>query len=217
MHPNSLKIFEKYALDYFQTKSTLKILEISPDSFPSSCFKSVASTYDQAKFVWETLGFSNTEFSSKYTYQTNNGYVYPIPDNSFDIVCSANVIEHVPMIWLWMKELSRICKPAGYVVTVNPVSWPFHEAPVDCWRIYPDGMRALYEDSGLSVILSNCESIHIPENIRSWSPTQLVPGMSYQVNYSQIKLYLKKIFKVPVLYATDTITIGQKVKVESAT
>jgi SAM-dependent methyltransferase len=214
MHPNSLKLFEKYALEYFQPKTTLKILEISPDGFPSSCFKSVISRYSDVKLAWETLGLSNTEFSSQYTYQTDEGYTYPVPDDSFDIICSANVIEHIPMIWLWMKELRRICKPGGYVITVNPVSWPFHEAPVDCWRIYPDGMRALYEDSGLRVILSSCESVYIPENIKSWDASQLVPGMSYQVKYSQIKLYLKKLFGIPVLHAVDTITIGQKNKIE---
>jgi hypothetical protein len=34
---------------------------------------------------------------------------------------------------------------AGMSSSVNPVSWVFHEAPVDCWRIYPEGMKALLE------------------------------------------------------------------------
>jgi hypothetical protein len=30
--------------------------------------------------------------------------------------------------------------------------WPFHEYPIDCWRAYPDGMTALYEEGGTVTI-----------------------------------------------------------------
>ena len=54
---------------------------------------------------------------------------------------------------------SRICKPGGLVITIGPVSWPYHEAPIDCWRAYPEGMRALHEDAGLVVELAIVESL----------------------------------------------------------
>ena len=36
-----------------------------------------------------------------------------------------------------------IISPNGYIITINPVSWKYHEAPVDCWRIYPEGMKTI--------------------------------------------------------------------------
>ena len=86
-------------------------------------------------------------------------YSFPVPNDTFDIVIATNVLEHVRKVWVWIKELSRACKPGGHVITINPVSWPYHEIPIDCWRAYPEGMKALYEDGGLEVILSKCEAI----------------------------------------------------------
>jgi len=70
-------------------------------------------------------------------------YAIPVDSESFEIVVSANVIEHVEELWRWVPALARVCRRGGKVITINPISWGFHEAPVDCWRIYPDGMKAL--------------------------------------------------------------------------
>ena len=58
------------------------------------------------------------------------------------------------------------------MIIINPVSWPFHEVPVDCWRIYPDGMKALLEDTSLRVVASRFESLEAPGRKR------YLPGIS---------------------------------------
>ena len=68
-----------------------------------------------------------------------------------------------------MREVARVCKAGGIVITINPVSWPYHEAPIDCWRAYPEGMKALYEDSKLEVIFSGWESLEEPQ-FRNYMP-----------------------------------------------
>ena len=45
-----------------------------------------------------------------------------------------------------MKEVARVVKPDGLVITIAPVSWPYHAAPIDCWRVYPAGLNALWGD-----------------------------------------------------------------------
>ncbi len=67
-----------------------------------------------------------------------------------------------PMFWstsasrgCGCEELSRVVRPGGYIVTVNPVSWPYHEAPIDCWRVFPDGMQALLDDAGLEMVVNS--------------------------------------------------------------
>jgi SAM-dependent methyltransferase len=201
MHPNSKLIFEKYAAPIF--KSHIRVLEIGPNQHPSTYQEIVKDN----TINWETLDM-NTRHTSTLTYVTDDEYSYPVLSNTFDIVFSAQVIEHVRKTWVWMKELSRICKNGGYVITINPLSWPYHESPVDCWRIYPEGMKALYEEAGLKVITSKCESLHIPESLKHYK--YLLPGMSYQTEYSVIKLLIKQMLRLPVVYTLDTITIGIK-------
>ena len=70
----------------------------------------------------------------------------------FDVVLSGQVIEHVPKPWRWMRELARIVKPKGLVCVIGPYQWEFHEGPFDCWRVYPEGMRAVMEEAGLTVL-----------------------------------------------------------------
>ena len=42
-------------------------------------------------------------------------------------------MEHVGKIWVRVAVLERACKEGGYVILINPVSWVFHKAPIDCW------------------------------------------------------------------------------------
>jgi len=150
MHLNSKLLFEKYAKYLF--KPGMRVLEIGPDGFPSTYRKIV----NDNKIEWETL---DMYVSEKLTYSSTSEYQFPIPSDTFDIILSGQVIEHVRKIWLWIKEVARVCRPGGLVVTVNPVSWQFHEFPVDCWRIYPEGMKALYEDAGLVMKMSHFDSL----------------------------------------------------------
>src|SRR3954467_12583007 len=150
MHRNSILLFERYARHLF--KENMRVLEIGPDGHPSS----FAQAVNDSSLKWETLDIFS---AAELTYQARNEYEFPIADNAYDIVLSGQVIEHVRKIWLWIKELSRVCKVGGQVITINPVNYPFHAAPVDCWRIYPEGMTALYEEAGLVMQSSHSESL----------------------------------------------------------
>jgi len=150
MHLNSQLLFRKHAVHLFQPG--MRVLEIGPDSHPSS-FRKLLGDMD---LKWETIDIFN---DPRLTYKTSGEYSFPIADNTFDLVVSAQVVEHVRKTWVWIKELARVCKPGGIVLTINPVSWGYHEAPIDCWRIYPEGMRTLHEEAGLKTELSTCESL----------------------------------------------------------
>jgi SAM-dependent methyltransferase len=152
MHLNSELLFAKYAKPYF--RSGMSVLEIGPNTLPSKYH----SVIRNREIKWDTLGLDTSRFKH-LTFRSTEEYNYPLADNSYDIVLSGQVLEHVKKIWIWMKELARICKKGGYVITINPVSWEYHEVPVDCWRVYPEGMRALYDDAGLKVLLSKFEGL----------------------------------------------------------
>jgi SAM-dependent methyltransferase len=198
MHLNSRLVFEKNARSYFQPG--MRILEIGPDKFPST----YRGMVDDPSITWDTLDLYKDD---RLTYTAESEYAFPIPDNTYDLVLSGQVIEHVRKIWRWMNEISRVCKVGGLVITVNPVSWPYHEAPLDCWRMFPEGMRGLYEDASLEVISSTWESLEVPSGRRT------VPGRSpeWQPRLLRWSYKVLGVFGFPVECAYDTVTIGRKV------
>jgi SAM-dependent methyltransferase len=197
MHRNSRLLFEKYARNYFCPG--LRVLEIGPDKLPST-YQTLAA---DNSLQWETLDLRPDK---ALTYVAPSEYSFPIPDGSFDLVLSGQVIEHVRKPWRWIMEVSRVCRAGGHVITINPVSWPYHEAPVDCWRAFPEGMRALYEDAGLEVVLSQWECLEVsslrprlPGRSREWQPLAL-----------RCAFTVLGLLRFPVECAFDTITVGRK-------
>lgn len=197
MHLNSQLLFSKFAVPYFQP--SMKVLEIGPDCIPST----LQSTEGLPDLKWETIDLYD---APELTYKANSEYEFPCESETFDIVVSANVAEHVREVWTWMRELARVCKKGGLVITINPVSFPYHEAPVDCFRIYPEGMKAIYKNAGLFVEISTFDSLELPNYHRR------LPGLSInkQSFGRRTAWKLLGLLGMPVECAFDTITIGRK-------
>ena len=199
MHLNSELIFKKYGSKHFS--ENLKVLEIGPSGNPSHYCKLVNNNS-----IWHTLDIDTTYLSggeqNTLHIKSNSEYNYPIDSETFDIVLSGQVMEHVSKIWVWIKELERITKPGGKIILISPISWPYHEAPIDCWRIYPDGMKALVEDfTSLKILLCKQETL---EEELIMSP-EYIPGTS-SLDIFQ-KPYLRTRRKI---YLTGFVNFFQK-------
>lgn len=190
MHLNSRLIFKKYAVQYFQPG--MKVLEIGPNEFPSA-YQQMAQ---KQGIEWHTVDIQQLP---QLTYRMSGDYEFPIPSNTYDIVVSGQVIEHVRKIWVWMQEVARVCKVGGTVISVNPVSYGYHESPVDCWRIYPEGMKALYDDCGLDTVFCTAEAME---------PTSLRIRQFARLLRSTLLRRKRPLYGLPPI--TDTITIGRK-------
>lgn len=203
MHLNTRLLFERVARPFFEPG--MRVLEIGPDDRPSA-FQSIV---DDDSIGWDTIDIKPKH---DVTFVAESENSFPIPDATYDIVVSGNVIEHVRRPWVWMREVARICKAGGVVVTITPVSWPYHPVPVDCWRIYPDGMRALYEDSGIETLLARWKSLEA-EGYRCY-----LPGRSHPARYPppRYEPWVQDAARAlgeagfPVERAYDTIAIGRK-------
>jgi SAM-dependent methyltransferase len=156
--------------------------------------------------AWDTLDI--TDQYIKPTYIAKSPTSFPIPDASYDMVLSGQVIEHVGPIWDWMRELARVCKPGGLVITINPVSWHYHEAPIDCWRIYPEGMKALCQSAGLDVLLSKWESLEM-ESAR-WLPGFIKGRKNVCLRLSGFLNLVGVALRLPIEGAFDTVTVARK-------
>src|SRR5260221_2924090 len=191
MHLNSELLFKKYALPFF--KDNTKILEIGPAGHPSAYQKIV----DNPLITWHTIDFAESAFIenavSNLTYTLASPYDFPVEDSSYDIVLSGQVFEHVEKIWDWLREIKRILKSDGVVITLNPVSWPYHEAPIDCWRVFPSGINALAQEVGFIVQKNFFESLEM-EYLKEIDPnSKFIPGQSY--NYKKPKGHHLKIIR----------------------
>src|SRR5690348_15773873 len=188
MHLNSELLFRKYAAPFF--KDNLKVLEIGPAGFPSVYEKII----NNPSITWHTLDFCDTKFiassTDNLTYKISSPYEFPVASDSYDIVLSGQVIEHVQKVWAWLNELKRVTKAGGIIITINPVSWPYHAAPVDCWRIFPDGMKALAEEAGLNCKTCLFESLEKELLLNKYGKLKFVPGRSCE--YFIMKKNLEK-------------------------
>ena len=72
----------------------------------------------------------------------------------FDLAISGQCLEHVRQPWIWIKQVVSVIKPEGMFVCIAPNTWRYHPHPLDCWRVWPEGMTALFEYAGLTVLES---------------------------------------------------------------
>lgn len=68
---------------------------------------------------------------------------------TYDVVISGQVMEHVNHPWDWLKSLKPYFKK--YICIIAPNTWKEHKYPIDTYRYFPDGMRDLFEYAGITV------------------------------------------------------------------
>jgi SAM-dependent methyltransferase len=160
MHLNALLLFQQYAVEHFRDGQ--KVLEIGPDDVADSTF--LRSVQDRVKVEWWFGDRMNFAVNHPRHVRFRSDYEIDCPDETFDVVYHGNVIEHVPRVWAWLQECARVLKPGGKMIAICPISWPYHpdvHGPLgrDCWRIYPEGMKALFADAGLRCDLAVFQSL----------------------------------------------------------
>ena len=69
-----------------------------------------------------------------------------------DVVICTQTLEHCPQPWRLVREMARILRPHGLLYCCVPNSMCFHGYPVDCFRIWPDGMVGLFADAGIEPV-----------------------------------------------------------------
>jgi SAM-dependent methyltransferase len=79
-------------------------------------------------------------------------YKLPYKNNSIDCVISGNTFEHIEYPWSMFEEIKRVLKKDGLVCIIAPSHGKEHKYPVDCYRYFPDGFRALAKYVDLEVL-----------------------------------------------------------------
>jgi SAM-dependent methyltransferase len=71
-----------------------------------------------------------------------------IPDESFDVALSTQMLEHVRDPVRAVAEIRRVLRPGGIALLSTHGVWPYHPVPNDYWRWTHEGLNALVEDAG---------------------------------------------------------------------
>lgn len=141
MHDSAMNEAVKFAAAYLNETDPLRILDVGSQDVNGS----LRSVFGR----WEYVG-ADIAVGKNVDVIINDPYRFPFGDKEFDVVVSSSCMEHVPMPWKWMPEVVRVCKRMIFITVPNRQG--YHAYPVDCWRAWPDGLRALMEDSGLKVL-----------------------------------------------------------------
>jgi SAM-dependent methyltransferase len=112
-------------------------------------------------------------------------YRIPLKSNSVDVVITGQVFEHIAFPWATFLEICRIVKPGGHIFLIAPSRGHVHDV-WDCWRYYPDSMRALAAFARM-----NLREVH----------TDLSPTPRRRIDYSAVD---------PMAYWGDTVGVFRK-------
>lgn len=75
-----------------------------------------------------------------------------VKSRSIDVFISGQAFEHVEFFWLTLLEMIRVMKDNGICCILAPSGGPEHRYPVDCYRFYTDGMKAMARFVDLDVV-----------------------------------------------------------------
>ena len=147
MHKSSYDNMQIFVDKYLQTFENIRILDIGSYD--------VNGTYKPLfnKLGWEYIGL-DIEKGKNVDIVVGDIYNWKkeVQSDSFDVVISGQAFEHIEYIWLTMQEIARSMKPGGICCIIAPSAGPAHKYPVDCWRFYADGFKALAKYAKLDVV-----------------------------------------------------------------
>jgi hypothetical protein len=139
MHQSSLDNMTKFRDRFLAARheEPLHILDLgSTDIY--GCYRPL---FEQPKWRYTGVDLEpgpNVDIVLKKPYQWSE-----IGSSSVDVLVSGQVLEHVEFFWITMLEVARVLRPGGLACIIAPSGGYEHRYPVDCWRFYTDGMRAL--------------------------------------------------------------------------
>jgi SAM-dependent methyltransferase len=92
-------------------------------------------------------------------------YRVPVKSGTVDVVFSGQTFEHIPFPWASILEVARVLSPGGLAFITAPSRGHVH-GKYDCWRYYPDALRALAEWSRLETVETHTDFPPVVEGVK---------------------------------------------------
>lgn len=165
MHTSSYEHMADLVQRYLCRAEPLQIVDIGSYDVNGS----YRPLFNQAKWVYTGVDLAA---GPNVDLVLTSPYHLPLASGSADLIVSGQCFEHVDFFWLAWLDMVRVLKPGGQIFLIAPSRGPEHRYPVDCWRFYPDGYRALAKYGDLKLLeVSTDWTPHAHEDSAAWGDT----------------------------------------------
>ena len=177
MHKTSHDKMLWFKNNFLDKNNYLKILDVgsldtSEDNYN---YKSI---FNEDRWSYEGLDFRKGDNVDIVVDDIYN--IQEVNNESYDVVISGQLFEHLGFFLLTMGEIDRILKPGGICCIIAPSGGPKHGIEdTDCYRFYEDGMRALANYVDFEIIHA---SVNNDDNAKPWSDACLVAKKRVTIN-----------------------------------
>ena len=166
MHRSSyerMQFLLEYYKPYWYKNETIKVLDIG--SFDQNgTYRDLFVNNDKIFYTGlDMVPGPNVDIVHKDIYSWSE-----IEDNSFDLVITGQVFEHIEYPWVTIREIARILRPGGFLFLTAPNAGVEHKAPTDCYRYFADGLKALAKWGHLYVHHTSVAGIPQKEMKEAW-------------------------------------------------
>lgn len=149
MHKNSHSKMEWFKKTYLNTTSKLDILDVG--SLDGKGNYNYSDIFDEKNWTYTGLDFEDGHNVDIVVTDIYNWF--EVEDNSYDVVISGQLFEHLEFFWLTMSQIERVLRPGGYVCIIAPSAGPRHGGNMpNCYYFYEDGLRAMAKYVDLEVL-----------------------------------------------------------------
>jgi len=137
MHTSALAHMQLSAETYLRKGSHYDVLDFGSQAAGNRrTHREVLVDYDVDYVGVDVVPGENVDLVMKKPYRI------PAKSNSFDLVITGSAFEHITFMWASFLEICRVLRPGGLIFLTAPSRGHIH-FEMDCWRFYPDSMRAL--------------------------------------------------------------------------
>ena len=175
MHKNSHSKMEWFKNTYLNISSKLDILDVG--SLDKKGNYNYSDIFDEKNWTYTGLDFEDGENVDIIVSDIYNWF--EIEDNTYDVIISGQLFEHLEFFWLTISEIERVLKPGGYVCIIAPSSGPKHGGNnPNCYRFHEGGLKAMAKYVDLEILHT---SVDERKEAAPWNDACLVahkPGLS---------------------------------------
>lgn len=163
MHLSAMLRMEWFVKNYIPTDKKVKVLDVGSYNV-NGCYRDLFRERKNVEYVGlDITAGPNVDIVANAPYNWDN-----VEDESFDYVISGNAFEHIEFPWLTIKLIYEKLKYGGFVAILAPSHANEHKHPVDCYRYYPDGFRALAKWGGYQIINVTMAGVPVPSAPKEW-------------------------------------------------